>query len=78
MHWLSWLFWWRPPAMLQLVIVNLQDDRTTAIRGVLWTSRGPWLRLREPMLLKVGLEPVLLDGEVIIHRSNISFLQVVR
>jgi hypothetical protein len=73
----SWLFWWRPPCVLRAVIVNLKDDPTTAIKGVLWSSRGAWLTVREPFLLKAGMQPARMDGDVIIHRSNVAFLQVV-
>ena len=65
---------WDPP-LLRAVIVNLKDDSSTAIRGVLW-SRGPWLTLRSPEVLKAGLAPAPLDGEVVVHRSNVAFLQV--
>lgn len=75
--WLSRLMWWRPPCLLKVVIVNLQDDPSTALRGVLWDARGPWLTLRNTSLLKPNVPPVSLDGEAVIHRSNVSFLQVV-
>jgi len=58
------------------VIVNLKDDPTTAIKGVLWSSRGPWLTLRSASLLKATLQPTPIDGEVIVHRDNVLFLQV--
>jgi hypothetical protein len=69
------LFWWRPPCLLRTVIVNLKDDPSMAIRGVLWSTRGQWLVFRDPALLKSGA-PTPLDGEVIVHRTNLSFLQV--
>lgn len=71
-------FWWRPPCLLREVIVNLKDDPGTAIRGVLWSSRGAWLTLRNASLLRTAGEPSAVDGEVVVHRSNVSFLQVVR
>jgi hypothetical protein len=58
-----------------VVIVNLKDDPQTAIKGVLWTSRGAWLTVREAALLRGGSAPTPVDGEVIVHRSNVSFLQ---
>jgi hypothetical protein len=61
---------------LRTVIANLRDDPTTAIKGVLWSSRGPWLTLRSASLLKTGAAPTPMDGEVVVHRSNVSFLQV--
>jgi len=72
-----WLLWWRLPALLRVVIVNLKDDPNTAIRGVLWSSRGAWLTVRQASLLRAGIaEATVVDGEVIVHRSNVSFLQV--
>jgi hypothetical protein len=53
-----------------------------AIEGVLWSSRGPWLTLRDAASLK-QLRPdhpetvrSPMDGEVIVHRSNVAYLQV--
>lgn len=75
---MRWLCWWRPPCVLSEVIVNLKDDPSAAIRGVLWRARGPWFTLRNPVGLKVGQQPAKMDGEAVIHRDNIAFLQVVR
>ena len=71
---MSW--WWQSPAVLRVVIVNLRHDSTEAVRGVLWTSRGPWLVLRNAALLRGNQEPAPVDGDVIIPRDNVSFLQV--
>ena len=75
---MRWLLWWRPPCLLRVVIVNLKDDPNTAIRGVLWNSRGAWLTVRQASLLRGGAEPetTTMDGEVVVHRSNVAFLQV--
>ena len=76
---MRWLLWWRPPCLLRVVIVNLKDDPQTAIRGVLWGSRGAWLTVRQAALLRGGSPEVpatTLDGEVVVHRSNVAFLQV--
>jgi hypothetical protein len=62
--------------MLRSVIVNLRSDRDTAIRGVLWQVRGPWFVLRTVDLLSSGT-PTRMDGDVVIHRDNVAFLQVV-
>jgi hypothetical protein len=74
---MHWLFWWRPPCLLQGCIVNLKTDGV-AIRGVLWAARGPWLTLKDGALIKAeaGAVPIPIDHEVIVHRSNISFIQV--
>jgi len=72
----QWLWWWRPPALLREVAVQLRHDDSLAIEGVLWSARGPWLILRKAQLLKIGVGPSPLDGEVIIERSNVAFIQV--
>lgn len=71
----SWLFW-RPPCLLRTVIVNLTSNPDLAIRGVLWGYRGSWLTLREATMLQASVNAKPLDGEVVVHRSNVSFLQV--
>ena len=73
---LEWLAWWRPPVVLRTVIVNLKDDHASALRGVFWSQRGPWLTLTRAELLKAGASPTPLVGDVIVHRDNVSFLQV--
>ena len=73
---MRWLLWWRPPCLLKACIVNLKDDPTTAIKGVLWSSRGPWLTFRNGELLKSNQLPVPIDGETVIHRDRVLFLQV--
>lgn len=73
---LRWLCWWRPPCLLRAVIVNLRDDPSTAIRGVLWSSRGAWLTLKDCSLLKPGQPPAPMDGDVVVERPNVAFLQV--
>jgi hypothetical protein len=73
------LLWWRPPCLLRVVIVNLKDDPTTAIKGVLWASRGAWLTVRQASLLRTGTTDTpstAIDGEIVVHRSNVAFLQV--
>lgn len=72
---MSWL-WWRPPCLLRSVLVNLVHDSDSALRGVLWQSRGPWLVLRDVTALKAGAPATPVDGDVVIHRSNVAFLQV--
>lgn len=75
MNWRA-LFWWRPPCLLRPVIVNPVGDSDTAYQGVLWGSRGAWLTLREVQILRQGSEPARMDGEMVIHRDRVQFLQV--
>jgi hypothetical protein len=68
--------WWRPPCLLRRVILNLVSDRDAAYSGVLWSSRGAWLTFRDVAALRQGAEPAKLDGDLVVHRSNVEFLQV--
>jgi hypothetical protein len=71
-----WTPWWRPPCLLRVVLVTLVSDSDTALRGVLWEARGPWLTLRDVSAIKARTPPLPMDGEVVIHRSNVAFFQV--
>ena len=59
---------------LQRVIVNTKTDRS--FRGVLWRQRGGYLVLRNAELLKPRGETARMDGEVVIGRGNVDFVQV--
>jgi hypothetical protein len=72
---LNWQ-WWQPPCLLRRVVVNLKGDTDTAIAGVLWKSRGAWLVLRDCTLHRQQQPPAPMDGEVVIHRDNVAFVQV--
>lgn len=56
------------------VLVNLHDTR--AFDGVLCSTRGAWLELRDARLLADGAEPVAVDGAVLIERPQVAFIQV--
>lgn len=56
------------------VIVN-QAER--AFAGILWGQYGPLLVLRNAELLQAGMEPQALDGEVVIERASVHFIQIV-
>lgn len=58
--------------------MNLKSDDSFAIRGVLWSARGPWLTLRQAAAIRANGSSSPIDGEAIVHRDNIAFLQVVR
>ena len=73
---MRWLCWWQPPCLLRAVIVNFQDDSSTAIRAVLWSTRGRWLTFKDASLLKAGSPPTPIDGDVVIARDRVLFLQV--
>lgn len=73
---MSWLCFWRPPCLLRRVILQFTHDSSEALEGVLWSSRGQWLTLRDVSALKSGREPMKLPGEFVIHRSKVAYLQV--
>lgn len=73
---MRWLCWWRPPCLLRSCIVNLKDDPSTAIQGVLWSSRGPYLTFKNCAVLRANQPTMPTDGEIVVHRSNLAFLQV--
>ena len=75
MNW-SALMWWRPPCLLRPVIVNLVSDPEHALKGVLWQCRGAWLVLKDATVLKAGSPALKVDGEVVIYRSNVAFIEV--
>lgn len=65
---------YRRTALRRRVLVNLDGGR--AFNGVLWAQRGPLLVLRNAELLEPGREPVALDGDIVIERDRIDFVQV--
>lgn len=71
----DWLCFWRPPCRLRRVIVNLTYTQTEAFQGVLWSYRGGWVTLRDASALTSGQRPTPIDGDVIIHRSQIAYFQ---
>lgn len=60
----------------QRVLVNLEDGR--AFDAVLWAKRGPLLVLRDAKLIEAGAQPVPVDGELIVERPKVAFIQVRR
>ncbi|MGW1998550.1 hypothetical protein [Embleya sp. NPDC001921] len=67
------MFWWRRTALRKRVVVNLADK---AFRAVLWAKRGPLLVLRDVELLEAGRDPQAIDGEVVVERARVEFIQV--
>jgi hypothetical protein len=67
------VFAWRRTAVRRRVVVNLADK---AFSGVLWARRGPLLVLRDVQLLEVARPPQPIDGEIVIERARVEFVQV--
>lgn len=55
------------------VIVNLTTGK--AIDGVLVRQSGPLLILKGASLLEPGADPVPMDGEVVVERDRVDFIQ---
>ena len=68
------LAFWRAPFIYRFCIVTTISNPDSPFRGVLWTQRGAWLVLKQAQMLREGA-PVALDGDVIIDRSNVAFIQ---
>lgn len=66
-------FPWRRTALRKRVVVNLADK---AFTGVLWAKRGPLLVLKDVVLMQHGAADTPMDGEVLIERSKVEFIQV--
>lgn len=67
------MFWWRRTAVRRRVVVNLADK---AFAGVLWAKRGPLLVLRDAVLMQHGAPDMPMDGEVVVERQRVEFIQV--
>lgn len=72
-HSLGAVFAWRRTALRRRVIVNLKVG--PAVEGVLVAKRGPLLVLADSTLLEAG-RATPIDGEAVIERSNVAFVQV--
>lgn len=57
------------------VVVNTKTDR--AFRGVLWRTRWGYLVLRNAEMVRDREGTVEMDGEIVIERANVDFIQVV-
>ncbi|MFF9568491.1 hypothetical protein [Streptomyces sp. NPDC014685] len=53
--------------------MNLPDK---AFSAVLWAKRGPLLVLRDVQLLEAGRAAQPVDGEIVIERARVEFVQV--
>lgn len=65
---------YRKIALNRRVVVNLTTG--SAIEGVLWAERGPLVVLKDASLHEPGRGSLPMDGEVVIERDRINFVQV--
>lgn len=69
------MFDFRRTLVRRRVVVNLiHNDR--AFVGILWAKRGPLLVLRNAVMHEPGAEPSEVDGEVVVERGQVQFIQV--
>jgi hypothetical protein len=73
--WFGWFARLGSPRLLvrQPVVVNLLSG--SAIEGVVWRRRGRYLVLRNATLLEPGSQAVTMDGEVVLDRDRVDFVQ---
>lgn len=71
---MGWLGAYDRTVVRRRVIVNLVGG-TKAIDGTLVRQVGPLLILKGATYLEEGQQPVSLDGEVVIERDRVDFIQ---
>jgi len=60
----------------QRVIITTKSDRS--FRGILWKLGWRLLVLKQVELLRPGGEAVQMDGETVIFRADVDFIQVLK
>lgn len=61
---------WRGVERREVIVVT----GDTSIRGVLWSRRGPLLVIRNAVVMRG--QPVPADGEIVIERRQVNWIQV--
>ncbi len=56
------------------VLVNLRSGN--AMTGVMWSRRGRHLVLKSAQLIEPGADAVPMDGDVVLDRDQVEFVQV--
>lgn len=59
-----------------VVSLKMTNGSERSIAGVLWSKGGTQLVLKDSRLLEPGREPLKIDGEVVIEKSNVDFVQI--
>ena len=72
--WVAWRIRNDRLALRARVLVALVDGK--AMNGVLWARRGRLLVLRNTTLIEPGAPPVDMDGDVLVDRDRVDFVQV--
>lgn len=66
---------WRRFVIHRRVVVNLLSGR--AIEGVITDRDGPLLLIKDAVLHEPGAQPARMDGEVVVERTQVDFIQAV-
>lgn len=66
--------WARRLMVRRKVLVALHTGQ--AVTGVLWARRDRFLVLKDAELLEPGAEPTRMDGDVIVERDQVTYVQV--
>jgi hypothetical protein len=56
------------------VLAHTLEGRT--FRGVFWQLRAEFIVLRDVNMMVPGEQPVPIDGEVLVYRPHVTFIQV--
>lgn len=67
--------WWGLPRRRRRVLLNFTTPDLAAVEGVLVSRRGRWLVLADAWRLQDGRPPTRIDGEALIDRATILFMQ---
>lgn len=65
--------WARRLMLRRRVLVSLTSGR--ALTGVLWVRKGRLLVLKDASLHEQGTEPAAMDGDVVIDRDRVEYVQ---
>jgi hypothetical protein len=71
----AWLAF-RRLVVARRVVVNLASGQ--AIEGLLVRQQGPLLLLEQPVVHEPGAAPSPADGQMVIERAQVAFIQIVR
>lgn len=64
------------PGEKRTVLINFVQSDAGALRGVLFSRRGGYFTLKSVSLVSRDGSIVPIDGDVVVERDQISFLQV--
>lgn len=66
----------RAPGLRRIVLINLARSPDQAVRGVLFSRHGGYYLLKQAAVVQHDGSTIALDGDVLIHRDEILFSQV--